>query len=87
MSATAKPPLPVLPGLVPGPEHQVPSLPEVHATVRISRSPQFWRRLLGFMGPGFLISVGYMDPGNWATTLPAARASAIRCSTSSWPQT
>ena len=46
-----------------------PSLPEVHASVRISRSPLYWRRLLGFMGPGFLISVGYMDPGNWATDI------------------
>jgi manganese transport protein len=47
----------------------VPSLPEVHATVRVSRSPHYWRRLLGFLGPGFLISVGYMDPGNWATDI------------------
>jgi manganese transport protein len=46
-----------------------PSLPEVHASVGVSRSPQFWRRLLGFLGPGFLISVGYMDPGNWATDI------------------
>jgi len=46
-----------------------PSLPEVHSSVRISRSPVFWRRLLGFLGPGFLISVGYMDPGNWATDI------------------
>jgi manganese transport protein len=46
-----------------------PSLPEVHASVRISRSPVYWRRLLGFVGPGFLISVGYMDPGNWATDI------------------
>ena len=61
--------LPVLPGLAPGPEHLVPSLPEVHATVGVSRSPQYWRRLLGFFGPGFLISVGYMDPGNWATDI------------------
>ena len=69
MSTIAEPVLPVLPGLAPGPEHQVPSLPEVHATVRISRSPHYWRRLLGFLGPGFLISVGYMDPGNWATDI------------------
>jgi manganese transport protein len=62
-------PLPVIPGLAPGPEHRVPSLPEVHATVGVSRSPQYWRRLLGFIGPGFLISVGYMDPGNWATDI------------------
>ncbi|MFZ1086151.1 MAG: Nramp family divalent metal transporter [Terracidiphilus sp.] len=61
--------LPVLPGLAPGPEHQVPSLPEVHDSVRLSRSPKFWRRLAGFIGPGFLIAVGYMDPGNWATDI------------------
>ena len=41
------------------------------ATISISSSPYFWRRLLGFVGPGFLISVGYMDPGNWATDLAA----------------
>jgi manganese transport protein len=46
-----------------------PSLPEVHASVGISRSPVYWRRLIGFIGPGFLISVGYMDPGNWATDI------------------
>ncbi len=46
-----------------------PSLPEVHASVGISHSPVYWRRLLGFIGPGFLISVGYMDPGNWATDI------------------
>jgi len=46
-----------------------PSLPEVHSSVGISRSPITWRRLLGFLGPGFLISVGYMDPGNWATDI------------------
>jgi manganese transport protein len=46
-----------------------PSLPEVHASVSVSRSPFYWRRLMGFLGPGFLISVGYMDPGNWATDI------------------
>jgi manganese transport protein len=51
---------------IPAPE---PSLPEVHASVSVSRSPVYWRRLLGFIGPGFLISVGYMDPGNWATDI------------------
>ena len=37
--------------------------------VRVSESPQFWRRVLGFVGPGFLVAVGYMDPGNWATDI------------------
>jgi manganese transport protein len=46
-----------------------PSLPEVHSSVSVSHSPLYWRRLLGFLGPGFLISVGYMDPGNWATDI------------------
>ena len=46
-----------------------PSLPEVFSSVGVSRSPIYWRRLLGFLGPGFLISVGYMDPGNWATDI------------------
>jgi manganese transport protein len=47
------------------------SLPDIFATVRVSESPHLWRRALGFLGPGFLISVGYMDPGNWATDLQA----------------
>ena len=51
------------------PELATPSLPEVYSSVRVSRSPFYWRRLLGFLGPGFLISVGYMDPGNWATDI------------------
>ena len=46
-----------------------PSLPEVHSSVPISRSPFYWKRLLGYLGPGFLIAVGYMDPGNWATDI------------------
>jgi manganese transport protein len=69
MSTTEFIPLREIPGLAPGPEHHVPSLPEVHSSVRLSRSPHYWRRLLGFIGPGFLISVGYMDPGNWATDI------------------
>src|SRR5579862_4233812 len=46
-----------------------PSLPEVYASVQISTSRFYWKRLLGFVGPGFLIAVGYMDPGNWATDI------------------
>jgi manganese transport protein len=46
-----------------------PSLPEVFATVRLTSDSTKWKRLLGFIGPGFLIAVGYMDPGNWATDI------------------
>ena len=46
-----------------------PSLPEVHSSVQVSLSSSWWRRMVGFLGPGFLISVGYMDPGNWATDI------------------
>jgi manganese transport protein len=48
-----------------------PSLPDVFSSVRLNQSGSFWRRVLGFAGPGFLISVGYMDPGNWATDIAA----------------
>lgn len=48
----------------------MPSLSEVHATVLIPhKSKGFWRTLLAYLGPGLMISVGYMDPGNWATDL------------------
>jgi manganese transport protein len=46
-----------------------PSLPEVHASVSVPRSGLWVRRMLAFIGPGYLVSVGYMDPGNWATDL------------------
>jgi manganese transport protein len=46
-----------------------PSLPEVHGTVRVPQGGGWMRRLLAFIGPGYLVSVGYMDPGNWATDL------------------
>jgi manganese transport protein len=45
------------------------SLPEVFRSVPIPTGVSFWRKLLAFAGPGFLVSVGYMDPGNWATDL------------------
>jgi len=45
------------------------SLPEVHRTVAIPAGASFWRKLLAYAGPGFLVAVGYMDPGNWATDL------------------
>jgi manganese transport protein len=46
-----------------------PSLPEVHRSIAIPEGTGFWRKLLAYSGPGYLISVGYMDPGNWATDL------------------
>ena len=49
------------------------SLPEVHGTVSIN-TKGFWRRLLSFSGPGYLVAVGYMDPGNWATSLAGGSA-------------
>src|SRR3954449_5223425 len=44
------------------------SLAEVHSTVGTSEV-SFWRRMFAFAGPAYLVSVGYMDPGNWATDL------------------
>jgi manganese transport protein len=46
-----------------------PSLPESNASVPVNKGLGFWRKLLAFSGPGYLIAVGYMDPGNWATDL------------------
>lgn len=48
--------------------HQ-PTLPEVHRSVDIPERRGFWRKMLAFAGPGYLVAVGYMDPGNWATDL------------------
>ena len=44
------------------------SLEEVHSTVE-TQHPKLWRRIFAFAGPAYLVSVGYMDPGNWATDL------------------
>jgi manganese transport protein len=46
-----------------------PSLSDVFASVKTARGGSFWRKLLAFLGPGYLVAVGYMDPGNWATSL------------------
>lgn len=48
---------------------QMPSLPEAHRSIAVPKSAGFWRKLWAFSGPGFLVAVGYMDPGNWATDL------------------
>lgn len=48
-----------------------PSLSEVHRTIAIPEGKGFWRKMLAYAGPGYLVSVGYMDPGNWATDIAA----------------
>ncbi len=45
------------------------SLPEVHGSIAIPVGASFMRKLFAFAGPGYLVAVGYMDPGNWATDL------------------
>jgi len=56
------------------PPTRFPSLPEVFRTVAVPGSPKFWRKLAAFSGPGYLVAVGYMDPGNWATDLAGGSA-------------
>jgi manganese transport protein len=51
-----------------------PSLREVYQTIPVPKSFGFWRKLLAFSGPGYLVAVGYMDPGNWATDLAGGSA-------------
>ena len=46
-----------------------PSLGEMNRSVAVPRGGHWWFRLLAFLGPGYMVSVGYMDPGNWATDL------------------
>jgi manganese transport protein len=46
-----------------------PSLADVFGTVETAKRGPVWRKLLAFFGPGYLVAVGYMDPGNWATSL------------------
>ncbi|ARK10272.1 Nramp family divalent metal transporter [Fibrivirga algicola] len=45
------------------------SLPEVHSSVHVPTSAGFFRTLKAYLGPGLMVAVGYMDPGNWATDI------------------
>src|SRR5688500_12559318 len=45
------------------------SLPGVHGSVPVPLGAGCWRKMMAFAGPGYLVAVGYMDPGNWATDL------------------
>ncbi|WP_135546746.1 Nramp family divalent metal transporter [Paenibacillus cymbidii] len=50
-------------------QSEQPSLPEVHRTIAVPGKGSWMRKMLAFVGPGYLVAVGYMDPGNWATDL------------------
>ena len=72
---TSSPPLPEVPAEAPGGSEPgwrrarlAPSLSEVHRSVDVHGATWF-RKLVAFAGPGYLVAVGYMDPGNWATDL------------------
>lgn len=61
-------------GACPRPAPIEPSLGASHRSVAVLRGGSWWRRLLGFLGPGYLVAVGYMDPGNWATDVAGGAA-------------
>ena len=46
-----------------------PSLSDVHRSIAVATHGSVWRKFAAFFGPGYLVAVGYMDPGNWATSL------------------
>src|SRR6476469_7121654 len=50
-------------------ERRDPSLAEVFGSIKTRPTGPLWKKLLAFLGPGYLVAVGYMDPGNWATSL------------------
>ncbi|MBN9016354.1 MAG: Nramp family divalent metal transporter [Rhizobiales bacterium] len=50
-------------------ERGLPSMSEVHGTIAVASGAPAWRKAAAFLGPGYLVAVGYMDPGNWATSL------------------
>jgi len=53
---------------------KTPSLQENYQTIPVPREWPWWRKMLAFAGPGYLVAVGYMDPGNWATGLAGGSA-------------
>ncbi len=67
MSAASNPPVEVLTGW--RYPRTMPSLPESYHSVNVPKGLSFWRKALAFAGPGYMVAVGYMDPGNWATDL------------------
>jgi manganese transport protein len=67
MNAASTPPIEELSGW--RRPRRSPSLPESHRSIRVPTGAGFWRKALAFAGPGYMVAVGYMDPGNWATDL------------------
>jgi len=67
VSAASNPPVEVLTGW--RYPRTMPSLPESYHSVQVPKGASFWRKALAFAGPGYMVAVGYMDPGNWATDL------------------
>lgn len=67
------------------------SLPEAYRTLNVWQASDgkrpWFRRMLGFAGPGFLVAVGYIDPGNWGTDLAGAASSDTSCCGSFWRRT
>lgn len=56
------------------------SLEEVHGSIDTEQPKSWWRKILAFLGPAYLVSVGYMDPGNWATDIAGGASLDIPCS-------
>ena len=50
-------------------DNKTPSLPEVYASIKVPTTGGFWKKMFAFVGPGMMVAVGYMDPGNWATDI------------------
>jgi manganese transport protein len=46
-----------------------PSLEEINGTIEVPKNLNFWKTLFAYSGPGALVAVGYMDPGNWSTSI------------------
>lgn len=59
-------------------ENKIPSLRESFQTIPVQKHWPWWRKMFAFAGPGYLVAVGYMDPGNWATDLAAGSAFGYR---------
>ncbi len=70
MDMVSRPPV-IAPGAASGwrRERGRPALAEVFGTIATRPTGPIWKKLAAFLGPGYLVAVGYMDPGNWATSL------------------